>query len=758
MSGKHTRSEKQGQRVRKLNLESLEARMLLSGHPLLSPISGLAANSDESALYGDVQPTDAFGAVGKLQKARTVKDDFGNTFAKAAKLTLSRTSIGGIGSKLANIGTPGDVDMFRFVSPVTGWLTVTQNACSGSAIDPYVSVYDARQKLIGQNNDAEAGRNSRVDVRVVKGGVYYVQATGYGTSGKYAVGAKAVQDDYANTLAAASQLALDSSGQRAVNGKINYRGDVDMFSVVAPASGTMTVTLNSSGGKVRVDPELTLYDSSGATLAYSNNAVGTTNSAASIDVVAGQTYYIKAAGYNSTTGGYSLQVSAPVPTPSPTPTPPEPTPSPTLPSFLPGLDAYAAGAAIAGQILATGSGSVLAILGTAVADQITLSQAGSTVTLTTSAGSQDFTGSFAGIAVYGFDGMDTIRLTNSIAQSVVTVIYAGLGNDVIYEAGPDTAYLYGGDGNDSLVSVGGLADFLYGGAGLDTFWLDGADSLVDAESAETAAKSVHQITAFVQPTTDPAKAVSLEIGGQDIVDPVAGYAYTNNFVSRPLWGSGPQYNDIAQGALSDCYFLAGLSALADTDPALLQQSITALGDGTYAVRFYSGGSEVYYRIDGQLPTTGSSPAYAHLTRNGGALWAPLLEKAFAQFRRGQNSYSSIEMGWMHEAYNAISGASYASYSTGNYTADALAQTMADQLTAGHGVTAGSSSSAASPICPGHAYNVHAVTNEGGVWYVTVYNPWGVDGYSYDSNSGDGLLKLTAVDFRSRFMAVETCNA
>ena len=55
-----------------------------------------------------------------------------------------------------------------------------------------------------------------------------------------------------------------------------------------------------------------------------------------------------------------------------------------------------------------------------------------------------------------------------------------------------------------------------------------------------------------------------------------------------------------------------------------------------AVRFYRDTTEHYYRIDAELP---AGPAYARLTPDG-ELWVALLEKAFAQFRYGQNSYAS----------------------------------------------------------------------------------------------------------------------
>jgi hypothetical protein len=113
---------------------------------------------------------------------------------------------------------------------------------------------------------------------------------------------------------------------------------------------------------------------------------------------------------------------------------------------------------------------------------------------------------------------------------------------------------------------------------------------------------------------------------------------------------------------------------------------------------------------------------------------------------------------MDEAYTAITGTTYGFAFTTSYTADVLAQTVANSLAAGHAVTAGSNNPAGAPIVSNHAYNVHAVTFENGAWYVTVYNPWGFDGASWDANPNDGLLKLTASQFQTCFQVTETCNA
>jgi hypothetical protein len=64
----------------------------------------------------------------------------------------------------------------------------------------------------------------------------------------------------------------------------------------------------------------------------------------------------------------------------------------------------------------------------------------------------------------------------------------------------------------------------------------------------------------------------------------------------------------------------------------------------------------------------------------------------------------------------------------------------------------------SAIIADHAYSVYSVTDVGGVWYVTVYNPWGFDGTTWDSTPSDGLLKLTSSQFQAWYGTVEVCNA
>ncbi len=380
-----------------------------------------------------------------------------------------------------------------------------------------------------------------------------------------------------------------------------------------------------------------------------------------------------------------------------------------------------------------------------------MSQLADALVLTTVAGSTTYAGVFTSVLIYGFGGNDTLRLDNTVTAAAE--VYGGDGADSVFDAAIGSAKIYGGSGDDLMVSVGGGAATMYGQEGLDSFWLDSADTVSDADSAESAAQSVHRISQFYQPySTDPSSPsyVSMQIAGQNLTDPTAAYAY-RSFASTPLFVDGPQYDDIAQGSVGDCYFLSTLASIADTDPNIIRQMVAPLGDGTYAVRFYGNSGEVYLRLDADLPVSGANPAYAKLGHDG-ELWVPIVEKAYAYFRTAQNSYTSLGGGWMGVVYTQVANCtSPLRYTTG--AATDLYNYLASNLSAGHPVTMGSYSNASGPIVGSHAYMVKGVTTNADGSFVTVYNPWGYDGKTWDSNSADGLLTISIAQAQQYFQAV-----
>jgi Ca2+-binding RTX toxin-like protein len=341
------------------------------------------------------------------------------------------------------------------------------------------------------------------------------------------------------------------------------------------------------------------------------------------------------------------------------------------------------------------------------------------------------------------------------------VIHGGLGNDNVYGGAGDDD-LFGDEGGDVLVSIGGgQNDEATGGAGMDSIWCD-------SESTETIhadfwdaffeglAGNVHRVGGFQTLRTSDAsnntiatQTPSRELNGQSLLDPV-GSGTPTSFSDRPLFApDGASMNDIDQGSIGDCYWLAGLSATAKVGANHIQQAVVDLGDGTYAMRFYRGGVEEYWRIDGDLLTNGAgNPTYAGLG-HGDSLWGPIMEKVFTFARDNKGTFSSIHGGFANEAFNALNMNNYG-VSKGA-TAAATLQNIKAELDLGRAVVAGTPDTDPTNGCPcvkWHLYTVHSVDLAGNT--ITLRNPWATDGGGSTDGVNDGYVTCTASQFHGYF--------
>jgi hypothetical protein len=235
-------------------------------------------------------------------------------------------------------------------------------------------------------------------------------------------------------------------------------------------------------------------------------------------------------------------------------------------------------------------------------------------------------------------------------------------------------------------------------------------------------------------------------------------ALSYHSVAGSLFPQTPSTADEHQGELGDCYFISSLGAIANSNPAAIQNMIINNGDGTYTVRFYTGtyggsynsdgsysggftnnaGTADYVTVDGLLPVTSNGMlCYADYcasdTNTANPLWIPLLEKAYAQWnetgkegRNGTNSYDAIAGGWMDTVDAQVLGHNANDYSLTSSTQ----QAMINALTANQAVTIGTdtSSNNGDTLSYGlygcHAYAVTGYNKSAGTF--TLYNPWGFD--------------------------------
>jgi len=157
---------------------------------------------------------------------------------------------------------------------------------------------------------------------------------------------------------------------------------------------------------------------------------------------------------------------------------------------------------------------------------------------------------------------------------------------------------------------------------------------------------------------------------------------------------------------------------------MLTELAVDLGDGTYAVRFRAGGKDVYVRVDGEVPTGPyDGLGYAQPGAQG-AIWAPIMEKAYAFFRRGANTYASLDAGFMGSVLMDF-GIANDSASL-NTVSDALVKTLTTALSSGHVVTMSTSATVASgvPAIASNCNPVLSMAQDARVgWLLTRRNPW-----------------------------------
>jgi hypothetical protein len=318
----------------------------------------------------------------------------------------------------------------------------------------------------------------------------------------------------------------------------------------------------------------------------------------------------------------------------------------------------------------------------------------------------------------------------------------GTGNDTLNGGGASDTLIggYGDDvlngygGDDTLVDIGGgQKDQFSGGTGTDYFWADSESTeTVSASSSETSDGNVHRISAFEEyqyiwySGTTVTYSSTRDPDGADLPDPRTGYSYVN-FSANPLFGSsGPVKDDINQGNVGDCWIMSALSAVADTAPAAIRRTVADLGDGTFAVHFVDGSSEVYFRVDADLPTySWGSPSYAKLGTDN-SLWVAIVEKAWAFFRYRDGNYDSLSMGNTNAVYNAMGstaiGLDINSTYTSKNTASDFIRYIKGQLDAGLVVTVLTlDSGSLSPLVNNHWYQVDYIDSTG---QIHLRNPYG----------------------------------
>ena len=264
------------------------------------------------------------------------QDGYGKTFDDATAVPMSS----GFARLTGNITSLTDVDVFSFTAPTDGSVLVRMDGTQASTVIPFLYAFDSQGQQLATDYDLGvfySRTNGSVQFDVQAGQVYHVQAASYGTTGGYDLTFQTADllpplDQFGHDFASATSLSLTPSpspggrgegGEGAVTeeGNITLPEAVDVFQFTAPMTGSMIVRQEAAPGSVLVSQVYVFDDSQSLLIRDSNAAIGLPpadgTTASEIDlfddldlqVVAGKTYYIKATGYEGSTGGYILSVA-----------------------------------------------------------------------------------------------------------------------------------------------------------------------------------------------------------------------------------------------------------------------------------------------------------------------------------------------------------------------------------------------------------------------------------------------------------------
>ena len=281
------------------------------------------------------------------------------------------------------------------------------------------------------------------------------------------------------------------------------------------------------------------------------------------------------------------------------------------------------------------------------------------------------------------------------------------------------------------------------------------------------------------------------------------------FQGKPFYvyeKSNIEPDDLKQGELGDCYFLAAVACLAQV-PDRLKRILRVRRTneaGVYCVSLCVGGVWEDVIIDDRIPSMnqkGFVPQPVFSSNRGTDIWVPLIEKAWAKIHGG---YLNVEKGSMEESLHAMTGAPTTEYIMDNEKDtpetieehwDLLLRGRNNGYILGAGTVNGKSGrtrtskgiDTTTGLVLGHAYSILGVyeiameggkprrlglkdkTNPANLRLIKIRNPWGRSDWTqpstvkftqwspelkqlvhYEEKGDDGVWFITFKNFHSEF--------
>lgn len=353
-------------------------------------------------------------------------------------------------------------------------------------------------------------------------------------------------------------------------------------------------------------------------------------------------------------------------------------------------------------------------------------------------------------ALFGYGGSD--QLTGGAGKDQLA---GENGDDSLWGGAGEDHYL-GGAGSDMITSVGGGKDRVDGGAGqYDVLWV-GTDDTLETLGSDDKYENEHD---GIQRVGSFSNGASLELSGQDIADPsLTGYTsdaqYGTRFSGRRLFKDNmPSIDDIDQGGVGDCYFLATIAGAAKAQPQMIRQRVVDFGDGTYGVKLWNSDDKAkYFRVDNQLAEYKKSAGNPYFNGwgnwRGQQMWASIMEKAYATMRGG---WDAISGDYVWKGLEAL-GMDHDTDETVLHSEASMAQKMQYYLKTGGVVVASTDIGVlGAELTNSHVYTIVSVSDD--LKTVRIRNPWAIDDPNFQQGAEDGYSDISMTQFDDDFWSI-----
>merc|ERR1740117_1823698 len=208
-------------------------------------------------------------------------------------------------------------------------------------------------------------------------------------------------------------------------------------------------------------------------------------------------------------------------------------------------------------------------------------------------------------------------------------------------------------------------------------------------------------------------------------------AKTHGNTFSVIGASGINWNDIQQGALGNCYFLASLAAIAKQQPDIIDNMFVdrdLWSQNIFKTKWFINGKESIVTVDNMIPAGERGTFFTHQSPTG-EFWTVILAKTWAKI---YGNFKAVEGGTSSTVFRAITGSGGESFTMSEQTADKLWDRLVTgtekKFPMGAG-TGGGGNPTTYGLAVGHAYGVLGVAVDGTYGKVVkMYNPWGSDKY------------------------------